>query len=733
LVNGLLVAIEAVVNTPFISWLASLAGALVVVSFALAKLSFGAKTFSQIMGFMITGLIKLVTQVGLTVLSFFELQAATISMFAPFAGGLVVIALLAAAWLLLKGPMNEVAQANKRVADQIKKTNAELASGATDGIGAVVDIYAKKSEEFNKLSFGGQFIFYATHITDVVGGMSETAILGAEALDTLGKSVYDLQQDLNADVSSGNLFDEDQLKALQSAKGDLQESKDLWGQLTAGTLEYNQAFVDTTQALDSSGSLWTNTITKINQDFDDGTISVAQYAGYMEQLGITTDETGAKVNLAALKIKGAGNTIAQALMEVQKESDTATGGLETFAEASGQSFLDLKKSALDAMTGTDGLLGTGTKVTQFFKDQAAVIEQWKIDTAEAFNFVKSALAGLADGSKVSFDKIRSTLQGAVQDAIDYGKNWRTLVKEGASQELLQQVKDLGQGGAEVLAGLVQGGKEGVKQVNALVARGATLSEALAANMADALGVSMDKMTTAIEFMISKLLDIPFKQVVNRVNHFMDDTKKTVEKKKPKFDIDVTRARGKLTAIEKHASGIVFKAPKFEVDTKNGEAKLAAIQQHGNAIDYKPPVLDVNTDPAMAALDNLGAHLETIAGKTYTVDIYGAYHRPATGPGGPPLATGGIIPGATGYITQGPSYLVGEGHSPTPAGPGAEAVIPLNARGKRIMQEAWGTPGRGKDAVIAPSQVVGSFRMLDWRRGIGSLDAELDWDDSTDGW
>jgi hypothetical protein len=79
-------------------------------------------------------------------------------------------------------------------------------------------------------------------------------------------------------------------------------------------------------------------------------------------------------------------------------------------------------------------------------------------------------------------------------------------------------------------------------------------------------------------------------------------------------------------------------------------------------------------------------------KTTIVEtIYRARTEAREAPG---RAAGGIIAGQAGFIVTAPTYLVGEGSYPTFAGPGAEAVIPLGARGLGILAEALERAGAG---------------------------------------
>jgi hypothetical protein len=89
-----------------------------------------------------------------------------------------------------------------------------------------------------------------------------------------------------------------------------------------------------------------------------------------------------------------------------------------------------------------------------------------------------------------------------------------------------------------------------------------------------------------------------------------------------------------------------------VDLENAEAVKAAIRSITDALDLIPNIIPVNVN-----------------------------------------VTGGRIPGsqlagvAAGGITQGPTVLVGESRERTFAGPGSEAVIPLNDRGIAILARA----------------------------------------------
>lgn len=125
--------------------------------------------------------------------------------------------------------------------------------------------------------------------------------------------------------------------------------------------------------------------------------------------------------------------------------------------------------------------------------------------------------------------------------------------------------------------------------------------------------------------------------------------------------------------------------------------------------------------AEATVTRLKAGLNEINGNVYTVDINGNFHRIGQSEGGilPGFAEGGLIRGAGGFVARGPTYLVGEGSYATPAGRGAEAVIPLNARGRRFVQEAWGMDDehRARGPMVIAGELTLSESSRAYIRGI----------------
>jgi TP901 family phage tail tape measure protein len=130
----------------------------------------------------------------------------------------------------------------------------------------------------------------------------------------------------------------------------------------------------------------------------------------------------------------------------------------------------------------------------------------------------------------------------------------------------------------------------------------------------------------------------------------------------------------------------------DAQTKN-EALRGSLQEVGR--QHPNPKITVDNHQAMGAISAVNGALARINGASATVDIYGVYHSPALPPGVTKKAEGGIIRGASGFITRGPTYQFGEGGYSTFAGKGAEAVIPLNSRGIDILAKAVQKGGAGR--------------------------------------
>lgn len=154
---------------------------------------------------------------------------------------------------------------------------------------------------------------------------------------------------------------------------------------------------------------------------------------------------------------------------------------------------------------------------------------------------------------------------------------------------------------------------------------------------------------------------------------------------------------------------------------------------GQAVQHLPKgwVIDIKaqTDQAKAAVSNLQTALDHLPNTVTTTVVVKTIRSFADVSN----AAGGIIAGAHGFVTRGPRFLVGEGRSPTFAGRGAEAVIPLNHRGIDILSEAV---RRGLSDVIPrehverqrPQHITGDLRLRDLRNGLVSIEGEIEHED-----
>lgn len=105
-------------------------------------------------------------------------------------------------------------------------------------------------------------------------------------------------------------------------------------------------------------------------------------------------------------------------------------------------------------------------------------------------------------------------------------------------------------------------------------------------------------------------------------------------------------------------------------------------------------VDANVSQAVRAIDFIIRKYGEIPDTVTTV------HRTVvTSSGHQPLADGGVIAGAQGFITKGPTFLVGESSRQTFAGRGTEAVIPFDDRGigllSQALERAMGRNGGGR--------------------------------------
>lgn len=104
---------------------------------------------------------------------------------------------------------------------------------------------------------------------------------------------------------------------------------------------------------------------------------------------------------------------------------------------------------------------------------------------------------------------------------------------------------------------------------------------------------------------------------------------------------------------------------------------SAVRDVGKAIDDLPTKkkidVTVNNSQALSAIGTINAALANLQGSAALNVRLGVA---SGGILGGRLAEGGLIRGASGFVTRGPTYLVGEGTYSTRFGRGSEAVLPL---------------------------------------------------------
>jgi hypothetical protein len=510
-----------ILNLPIISWLASLAGGLTIAAFALSKLSFGLISFKALMtGALIRGLITfvgLIKEFGFlqtvagympgVVSGFQKLGSAVTSLgsgltglsgaAAAGVGSLAIGAVVLGGWFLINRAMDAARKRQEALGRAAEKTQKLLASGAV----TISQAYQRLAVSYQAIQAPVVAPARARSLEKLGVDVDKSGEAAEYAREQIAKWGNEISQNAVEGVSATGALTEEQAKYLNILKDG------------EGTQQFYRNF-----------------LMQVNDLYADGVINAGQYATILDELGVSTNAAGDEVDLLALKVEGASNTIAQSLLEVEKNSNLATTGLGRFATAMGEDVTSFTRDAVEAFNDVQGgLLGTGQKVTEWFQSTADAIEQWKTETADAFNFVKDAFSGLADNAKITFEKIRNTLQDAIVDQQEYNQNWRELVRLGASQELLQQVKDLGLAGGNVISALVSGGRQGINQIDQLVRRGGDLAGNLADSMANALGVTLEKLTAAVELFISKMLGIPVNEVRAEVDRLVAETNKATGK------------------------------------------------------------------------------------------------------------------------------------------------------------------------------------------------------------
>lgn len=186
-----------------------------------------------------------------------------------------------------------------------------------------------------------------------------------------------------------------------------------------------------------------------------------------------------------------------------------------------------------------------------------------------------------------------------------------------------------------------------------------------------------------------------------------------------------------------------------------DKQLALLQAYGDVggklVDYsqKLRASGATQDEAIAKLEAFGeragltkgqvdrlintlgiyeSKLNAINGKTVTTTVKTVFINETHGTGHPLVARGGILKAAGGMITRGPTVLVGESSTPTFAGRGAEAVIPLDGRGigvlAKALEKAGGRRGGSTINITIPPGPFYSDRRLFAREVVKAVRDEI---------
>lgn len=662
---------------PFTKYLVAVAGGFVLVAVAVSKLSFGIKalSFKSIMTFGWNAFRMLSLEIAASIPLLSEMGTEM----ALFGAGALIVGALALAWFVLRGAMNEVAVAEARVAANSKLVMTDFFTQQKTGLQTLSALYAAQAAMYNSLSVGGRVVYGFKNAFSVLTGVSPTVISIGHAVDDMTKSMDAFGASATSAIAGGSmsLDQANGLKAMMALASSRPAVAADYG-LTNLPLSIAQAAAQNKIIADAAVNVKT-ALSTLDKAYANGSINAGQYVTMLGQLGLATNAAGQKIDTYALTVQGAGDTIANALLGVQKNAQTASSTLNSFALASGQSFTQLKTTALTALNDIkQGLLGDGTKVNQFFQSQQDVITSWKTNFANSMNFVNAAFQSVVTTANVTFAQLKTAMLKGLAAQKQYNQDYATLIKDGASQALLLQVNAAGTAGAPGVHAMAQAGRQGVQQANHWVKMGGDMTTALAKNAAAAINLTMQSLVTAIELMMSKQLGVKLKDIQNQVQSALDKANGVAAKNPIKFHTQVvTPSAGALghvmfgrtgtgtgvvgtpksataavpitanmdqakQAVQGFKNGVEGAAPikaPFSVDTAAADTALTGFVK--NATGSKPqPSLYLNTDPAHTSFVNW---LTSVNGSVVNTTLI--VHRKVTHhDGGPIMHAGGAVMG-----------------------------------------------------------------------------------------
>lgn len=329
------------------------------------------------------------------------------------------------------------------------------------------------------------------------------------------------------------------------------------------------------------------------------------------------------------------------IQKVAEESGKAFQGYAADARimtnVTGQSLQELSKAAYSAFV-ADGH-EYGDHWDQFTGDIADAFEKAKGAIVEGIDFLDEKMSDLFSQDSFSAGDILKAITGATKSTVDFGKNLSEITKiaGGQGRALAQYFAGLGADGARAAARVAGASKSTQRDIVAAYNKNRDTVMSLG-----------DQISTKILGTLRDILKL-------------------------------------LSTLAEQEWGVTVNVDGNAKDT------VADLQRTIAGLTGQPHVI------------NFVARTFKETGVVPDVGPTGGGGGGGSGGGGAgsvhQKAAGGIIRGATGFITKRPTYLVGEGPYRTPAGRGGEAVIPLNARGRRFMQEAWGDNDRGGTQVI----------------------------------
>lgn len=107
---------------------------------------------------------------------------------------------------------------------------------------------------------------------------------------------------------------------------------------------------------------------------------------------------------------------------------------------------------------------TGSKVRRFAGMTGKEFKSWRASVAESMHPVTAALDRLGDKSKLTVDKIVNAFERSRNNLKDYNENFEAVQRRGVPDQVLQQIVEMGEEGADVLAVLADANKRDFRRI-----------------------------------------------------------------------------------------------------------------------------------------------------------------------------------------------------------------------------------------------------------------------------